>query len=84
MILDDSTSAVDTATDERIRRGLREVLAGTTKLIIAQRIASVMEADQIIVLDHGTVSDTGTHAELMQRSAIYREVYASQVKEVDA
>ncbi len=84
MILDDSTSAVDTATDERIRRGLKEVLAGTTKLIIAQRIASVMEADQIIVLDHGTVSDTGTHAELMQRSAIYREVYASQVKEVDA
>ncbi len=84
MILDDSTSAVDTATDERIRRGLRETLAGTTKLIIAQRIASVMEADQIIVLDHGTVSDAGTHAELMQRSAIYREVYASQVKEVDA
>ena len=84
MILDDSTSAVDTATDERIRAGLKTALAGTTKLIIAQRIASVMDADMIVVMDRGTVSDVGTHAELMERSAIYREVFASQRKEADA
>jgi len=84
LILDDSTSAVDTATDERIRRGLRTTLAGTTKLIIAQRIASVMDADSIIVMDKGTISDVGTHDELMQRSEIYREVFASQRKEADA
>ncbi|MBR0081690.1 MAG: ABC transporter ATP-binding protein [Clostridia bacterium] len=84
MILDDSTSAVDTATDERIRKGLRESLAGTTTIIIAQRIASVMDADRIVVMDKGTISDVGTHAELMERSAIYREVYASQRKEADA
>ena len=84
MILDDSTSAVDTATDEKIRKGLREVLANTTKLIIAQRINSIMGADMIVVLDHGTISDTGTHDELMTRSRIYREVYESQNREVTA
>ena len=83
LILDDSTSAVDTATDEKIRKAFREYLPGTTKLIIAQRIASIMESDRIIVMDKGRVSDIGTHDELMKRSLIYREVYESQVKEED-
>ena len=83
MILDDSTSAVDTATDERIRKGLKEQLAGTTTIIIAQRIASVMDADMIVVMDKGTISDVGTHAQLLERSGIYREVFASQRKEAD-
>ncbi len=78
LILDDSTSAVDTATDARIRAGLRGTLPGATKLIIAQRIASVMDADLIIVMDDGRISAMGTHAELMERSEIYREVYQSQ------
>ena len=78
LILDDSTSAVDTATDARIRAGLRSTLPGATKLIIAQRIASVMDADLIIVMDDGRISAMGTHAELMERSEIYREVYQSQ------
>ncbi len=78
LILDDSTSAVDTATDALIRKAFREKIPDTTKLIIAQRITSVMDADKIIVLDGGRVVDFGTHDELMQSSAIYREVYESQ------
>ncbi len=80
LILDDSTSAVDTRTDALIRRAFREEIPETTKLIIAQRVASVEDADQIVVMDGGRVSDVGTHAELLERSQIYREVYESQTK----
>ena len=80
LILDDSTSAVDTRTDASIRKAFAEELPGTTKLIIAQRIASVQEADMIIVLDNGKVSAVGNHEELMQTSSIYQEVYYSQQK----
>ncbi len=82
LILDDSTSAVDTATDARIRKAFAEELKDTTKLIIAQRITSVCDADKIVVLDDGKVSDIGTHDELLARSKIYREVYTSQQKGV--
>ena len=83
LILDDSTSAVDMATDEHIRKALRSSLPGTTKIIIAQRIASIITCDRIVVLDEGRLSDIGTHAELMERSQIYRDVYDSQMsKEV--
>jgi ATP-binding cassette subfamily B protein len=78
LILDDSTSAVDTTTDAAIRRSFREYLPDTTKLIIAQRISSVMDADRILVLDRGRVSGFGTHNELLESNAIYREVYESQ------
>ena len=81
LILDDSTSAVDTATDLRIRNALRSSLPETTKLIIAQRIASVQDADFIIVLDAGSINGIGTHDELMQNNQIYREVYESQMSE---
>ncbi len=84
MILDDATSAVDTATDAGIRAALKTQMADTTTIIIAQRISSVMEADRIIVLDEGRVTDVGPHDELMQRSEIYREVYTSQQKGVEA
>lgn len=78
LILDDSTSAVDMATDAKIREAFRTSLPDTTKIIIAQRIASVCEADQIIVLDDGKISACGTHEELMKTSDIYRDVYTSQ------
>ena len=69
------------ATDEHIRRGLREALPGTTKIIIAQRIASILSCDRILVLDEGRLSDIGTHDELMARNQIYRDVYDSQMKQ---
>ena len=78
LILDDSTSAVDTATDARIRAAFRTRLPDTTKIIIAQRIVSVMDADLIVVMDDGRVADAGTHEELMKTSEIYRDVYQSQ------
>ena len=78
LILDDSTSAVDTATDAKIRKAFAEEIPGTTKLIIAQRIASVQECDRIIVMDDGQVSGFGTHSELLESNTIYREVYESQ------
>ena len=80
LILDDSTSAVDTKTDALIRKAFAEEIPDTTKIIIAQRVASVEDADMIIVMDNGTISDTGTHEELLERSPIYREVYESQTK----
>ena len=78
LILDDSTSAVDTATDASIRAALRETLPGSTKIIIAQRVASVMDADLIIIMDDGRIDGLGTHEELLATNAIYREVYQSQ------
>lgn len=80
LILDDSTSAVDTATDARIRAAFREKLSDTTTLIIAQRITSVQDADKVIVLNDGQIDDFGTPAELMERNQIYREVYQQQQK----
>ena len=80
LILDDSTSAVDTRTDAMIRQAFREEIPGTTKLIIAQRVASVQEADMIIVMENGMVEDVGDHETLLSRCAIYREVYESQRK----
>ena len=80
LILDDSTSAVDTRTDASIRQAFAEEIPGTTKLIIAQRVASVQDADLIVILDNGMVVATGTHDELLKTSAIYQEVYYSQQK----
>ena len=82
IILDDSTSAVDTATDSKIRQALREKLAGTTTFIIAQRVTSVQDADRIIVLNDGRIDAVGTHEELLASNEIYREVYESQQKGV--
>ena len=78
LILDDSTSAVDTATDAKIRKAFAEEIPGTTKLIIAQRISSVQNCDRIIVMDDGQVNGFGSHAELLKSNEIYREVYESQ------
>nr|WP_317450190.1 ABC transporter ATP-binding protein [uncultured Sellimonas sp.] len=80
LILDDSTSAVDTATEAKIRKAFREKIPGTTKFIIAQRIASVQDADRIIVMDNGRIADFGSHEELMKASKVYREIYESQTK----
>ena len=80
LILDDSTSAVDTATDAKIRKAFREEIPGTTKIIIAQRISSVQDADRILVLDNGQINGLGTHAELLASNAIYQEVYSSQTQ----
>jgi ATP-binding cassette subfamily B protein len=80
LILDDSTSAVDTKTDALIRKAFAEEIPDTTKIIIAQRISSVEQADKIIVLDDGMINGIGTHEELMRTNHIYREVYESQVK----
>ena len=80
LILDDSTTAVDTATDAKIRKAFREEIPGTTKIIIAQRISSVQDADRILVLDNGQINGLGTHEELLKNNAIYQEVYNSQTQ----
>ena len=78
LILDDSTSAVDTKTDALIRAGFKSYIPSTTKIIIAQRVASVQDADVIVVMDNGSIADMGTHDELLARSPIYREVFQQQ------
>ena len=80
LILDDSTSAVDTKTDSLIRKAFKEEIPNTTKIIIAQRISSVEDCDKIIVMDKGTINGIGTHEELLKNNEIYREVYESQTK----
>ncbi len=80
LILDDSTSAVDTKTDALIRKGLKETMPETTKIIIAQRVSSVQDADKIIVMDNGTINGTGSHEELLKSNAIYRDIYETQNK----
>ena len=80
LIMDDSTSAVDTATDAQIRRALREDVKDLTKIIISQRLSSVMDADQIIIMNNGHVEDAGTHSELLQRNADYRDLYETQTR----
>ena len=83
LILDDSTSAVDTFTDSKIRTGLRACIPDTTKIIIAQRISSVSDCDKIIILEEGSINDIGTHEELLQRNEIYKDIYESQQKGSD-
>ena len=80
LILDDSTSAVDTRTDSLIRKAFREKIPNTTKIIIAQRINSVEDCDKIIVLDNGEINGIGTHQELLENNEIYKDVYESQTK----
>lgn len=80
LILDDSTSAVDTATDARIREAFAKKIPGTTKLIVAQRISSVQEADRILVLDNGRVNGFDTHENLLRTNPIYREIYEAQTQ----
>ena len=80
MILDDSTSAVDTKTDALIRKAFREEIPNTTKIIIAQRVSSIEDADKIIVLNEGKIDGIGTSEELLKTNEIYREVYESQMK----
>lgn len=80
LILDDSTSAVDTATDSRIRAAFAREIPGTTKIIIAQRISSVQDADRILVLDDGRINGFDTHDNLLKSNAIYREIYESQMQ----
>ena len=84
LILDDSTSAVDTRTDALIREGFRTYIPETTKIIIAQRVASVQDADLILVMNNGRIADMGTHEQLLISSAIYREVYESQTNGGDS
>ena len=79
LILDDSTSAVDTATEAQIRRAFAEDIPDTTKIIIAQRISSVIDADTVIVMNDGRITGAGTHDELMQNNTEYREIYFSQI-----
>ena len=79
LILDDSTSAVDTATDSKIRKAFAEEIPGTTKIIIAQRISSIKDCDKIIVMEDGAVDGFGTHEELLESNEIYRDVYESQM-----
>ena len=79
LILDDSTSAVDTATDARIRAAFRESIPGTTKIIIAQRISSVQDADRILVLDEGRINAFDTHENLLKTNEIYKDIYESQI-----
>ena len=83
LILDDSTSAVDTKTDALIRKAFREEIPGTTKIIIAQRISSVQDADKIIVMDNGRIDGMGTHDELVASNEIYKEAYEIQCKAGD-
>ena len=80
LIMDDSTSAVDTATDSQIRKALREDVKDLTKIIISQRLSSVMDADQIIVMKNGSIEDVGTHSELLERNADYRDLYETQTR----
>nr|MCR5698855.1 ABC transporter ATP-binding protein/permease [Treponemataceae bacterium] len=83
LILDDSTSAVDTATDAKIRSGLKSALPGTTKIIIAQRLSSIMDADKILVLDHGKIVAEGNHETLLKTCPIYQETYEMQIQDQD-
>ena len=83
LILDDSTSAVDTRTDAIIRKGFKEYIPSTTKIIIAQRISSVQDADKIIIMDNGKIDAVGTHDDLLKSNHIYQEVYYTQNKAND-